>query len=479
MRRSDQVQIIGLLAVAVGMVYGVSEHTFFWDTIQLGSKHAHWYYENNFSYFLLPDEIDSGHPPTFGLYLAAIWKVMGKSLLSSHFAMLPFIFGILAGVLLLGRYYGGASFAWWLLAIVILDPVMAGQLCLVSPDIVLLFFFLLGWLAILHKQHWLTVTATIGMALLSTRGMMVVVALYLFDVLVVNSILISGKNDEIDHQPLYYRLLYSVFPYVPSGLLALAFLGYHYYAKGWIGYHADSPWAPAFVAAEGMQLLKNIAVLAWRYLDFGRFIVWGILIGMLVAYWKSFRFGDSLLKQNISLFLISTILLSITFVRYTGLHSHRYLLPAFISLNVLVYIVILKAPIAQWAKHTWLALAFVGLATGNCWIYPDKISQDWDCTLAHLPYYSMRQEMLQYLNREDIGLDQVGTAFPDIGPLKFKDLSAVENGMHQKDLQTDSLVLYSNIMNDFTDEEIDELRNNWQIRHQLKRSGIKFILYAR
>ena len=58
----------------------VQDHVFFWDTVQLGAKHAYWYYENNFQSLLLPTEIDSGHPPLFGMYLAFCWLLFGKSL---------------------------------------------------------------------------------------------------------------------------------------------------------------------------------------------------------------------------------------------------------------------------------------------------------------------------------------------------------------------------------------------------------------
>ena len=73
----------------------VADHSFFWDTVQLASKHAHWYYENNFHYLFLPETINSGHPPLFGMYLAVCWQLLGKSLIVSHFSMLPFLLAII------------------------------------------------------------------------------------------------------------------------------------------------------------------------------------------------------------------------------------------------------------------------------------------------------------------------------------------------------------------------------------------------
>ena len=77
------------------LTFIVRDNFFFWDTVQLGSIHAQFYFDNNFSFFFLPENIDSGHPPTFGIYIALIWKIFGKSLVTSHFAMLPFLMGII------------------------------------------------------------------------------------------------------------------------------------------------------------------------------------------------------------------------------------------------------------------------------------------------------------------------------------------------------------------------------------------------
>lgn len=76
------------------LVLGTAQFPFFWDTIQLGSKHAHYFYETNFRSIILPNEIDSGHIPSLGIYLALVWKIAGKSLVISHLAMLPFVMGI-------------------------------------------------------------------------------------------------------------------------------------------------------------------------------------------------------------------------------------------------------------------------------------------------------------------------------------------------------------------------------------------------
>ena len=132
-------------ALAIALTWSVKDNFFFWDTIQLASQHAHFFYENNtFSTFLLPDEMDSGHPPTFGFYLAFMWKLFGKTLTVSHLSMLPFLIGIIWQSWQLAEKIVGDGWALLFLLLLIVCPVVAGQAVLVSPDVVLLFFFLMA-----------------------------------------------------------------------------------------------------------------------------------------------------------------------------------------------------------------------------------------------------------------------------------------------------------------------------------------------
>ena len=80
--------------IAFLLVFLNKENGFFWDTIQLASGHGNFYYSTNFSQLLLPIELDSGHIPVFGIYIALVWKIFGKTLEASHFALLPFALGI-------------------------------------------------------------------------------------------------------------------------------------------------------------------------------------------------------------------------------------------------------------------------------------------------------------------------------------------------------------------------------------------------
>ena len=149
-------QLLTFIAVTTVFTVFSLDHIFFWDTVQLGSRHAHWFYDTNFSNILLPNDLDSGHPPLFGIYLAFLWKLFGKSLIVSHLAMLPFLLGILIQSFLLAKYFLGVKYAWTFPLILLANPCYLGHSILISPDIVLLFFFLLSFYSILKNRKILT-----------------------------------------------------------------------------------------------------------------------------------------------------------------------------------------------------------------------------------------------------------------------------------------------------------------------------------
>ncbi len=446
----------------------VGNHSFFWDTVQLASKQAHWFYENNFQQFLLPEIIDSGHPPTFGLYLALWWKLFNKSLIVSHFSMLPFLLGI--GWLLqeIGVYFVSSEKAKYLILLVLVDPFFAGQSVLVSPDVVLVFAFLLSIYGILYqKTGWLLV-GNILLALISMRGMMVCFGLFLW--WIIFSFL---KGEKI----LFWK---KIFPFLPAGILAFAFLIYHYYSTGWLGYHLGSPWSESFEKVGLQGFIKNIGILLWRLIDFGRVFLWGILAWVVFQSLPLLKGIINLKLQMLgTLFIVLLIVLTPSLLIHKGLLSHRYLLPSTLSLSFLFYYIIFQF-FQNKKKQKWLfAIAFMGLLSGNCWIYPKHVAQGWDTTLAHLPYYHLRTKMIGFIDRQQIPYEKIGTVFPNIGPFEIYDLNGRREGFVKKDFKKNDYIFYSNVFNDFSEEDIAELEAKWQEIQRYEHFGIEVVLYKR
>jgi hypothetical protein len=534
-------------ALIIAATWSVRDNFFFWDTMQLASQHAHFFYENNnFSTFLLPDEMDSGHPPTFGFYLASMWKIFGKSLIVSHLAMLPFLLGIVWQAWKLGEKTLGEGWTLWFLLLLLVCPVVAGQAVLVSPDIVLLFFFLMALNAIFNfndsndfKFQFNTqlAIAILGLSAISMRGMMVVFALFIFNFLIkfnyfksliinskidFNSIkkqlklnksinkndlktvkfnselneLKTNKNDlktsknnskgplsiwhEMTSRKSGKGILGLFSPFFAGILFAFGFLFYHFMQKGWIGFHINSPWMPAFQKVNTIaELARNSAILMWRLIDFGHLFLWLICIyGLIKNRGKIYPITRLLIVLLITLLIVLTP----TLLMYKGLLAHRYLMPIYVVLILLTVKII--SDLKNYKRQLVIALiAFFGLASGNFWVYPQPISTGWDATLAHLPYYELRREMLQFIDNQQIKYEDIGSAFPNQRDFETTDLKkrdpSVSDHFSTYNLSKNSFVFYSNVMNEFSDTELIELKTNWQIIKALKKGKVELILFEK
>lgn len=419
--------------------------------------------------------MDSGHFPAFGMYLAALWKIFGKSLAVSHLAVLPFLLGTYFFVWKIGYFFLGKSAAWLLAVFTFLDPVFAGQSVLVSPDLGVMCAFSAGLYAVLLRRKILLIFAAILLAALSMRGMMIVLSLYLFDLL--TAVIARDFQPNADLRARVTFLCKRALPFVPAGLLSLAFLYAHYRHTGWIGYHADSPWAASFAKVNFSGFVKNCAVLVWRILDFGR--VFLLSLGA-VAFWFFYpKMRQSTYPRKLlvlAALLCATVLcLTPSVLIHKGLLLHRYLLPILFALNLTALYLFLHSDFKK--KKVWLLAAFIGLATGNFWVYPRNVAQGWDATLAHVPYYELRREILDFIEEENIPLADIGSAFPNISGFKYTDLAEGDGNFQKFDLTKNPYILYSNVMNDFSDAESAELADDWTKVKKAERGGVCFILY--
>jgi len=208
------------------------QNSFFWDTIQLGSLHANYYLTTNFTNLLLPNDIDSGHIPAFGIYIGLLWKIFGRSLIVSHLAMLPFIIGIVYQLKKTTDYFLESKYSGIALFLIILDPTLLSQITLVSPDIPLIFFFFFSLNSILKNNKKELLIGIIFLFLISMRGMMVAFCLLIID-------LIVNINFKKPHRTLPSSLLKRSVLYLPAFIIFILFNLYHYNVKGWFGFHSD------------------------------------------------------------------------------------------------------------------------------------------------------------------------------------------------------------------------------------------------
>lgn len=456
----------------------VSRHDpFFWDTVQLGSKHAHFFYENGLRWQPLPASIDSGHPPVFGYYLALIWTLFEKSLPASHFAMLPFLLLIVILLWRLGHRIAGNAWGAWLPAIVLLDPVLLGQIVMVSPDVVVVASFLMALEGVLGKNKYLIALGTMGMCAISMRGMMTAGALFVWAVALP---FILGFD--------FRKLLKNAVPFIPGFAFAVLFLYWHWQATGWIGYHPESPWAGAFKPVDAMGFFRNIAVVGWRWLDFGRVGEFFVLAGLI--YWKARRPAPAesrffwLKSPEFSLLLCLLLFLIPSALLYYNLSAHRYFLPAFMGLHLFVFQLIVSPPASINSvgfqsnnKIVWMLALVLSLANGNLWVYPRGISMDWDSTLAHWPYHGLRADALAFLESQNIDFTKVGTTFPNINTGENLLLNGDRRQFSAKDFSENQYVMVSNVYNDFSEADFAELSQNWRLIWRKEKGGVCMEIY--
>lgn len=477
---------------------------FFWDGIQLGARQADYIYQTGS--FLLADEIDSGHPPGFGAYLALWWSILGRAVWVSHLAMLPWVWLCWQQIHRLcveniGRYGG------WVALLLLCEPVLLGQLLLVSPDVVLIAAYLLGLRQVTKgalKNNWLLGLAVLILALVSSRGWIAALSLYLLDwlhIALLYKFLPAGEpraDEEAPPSPLemtLYLAQYKIVPFLVGGLLGLAYLIYHYEAKGWISYHPDSPWAESFQKIDLAGFVRNIGLIGWRMIDLGRIGLW-IALGVAVYQhgWK--RLINNQVGQCFLLGIVFFMLLLLPLaLLHTGLTSPRYFLPAIVLFDFFALYTIL-APhlsnpekeeyvntstpppigLAKWQKY-WLAFCALCLISGNFWVYPHRIAQAWDATPAHLPFYQQEQAAINFLREQGIPLEKVGTVFPSIGPRDWRSLNGQESGFSAYEAAEQSYFFVSIIHNDWTDSQLDTLATYpiaWQQKHW---NGVWSVLY--
>jgi len=447
----------------VALLFAASVHNgFFWDTIQLGSLHANYYYTTNFRDILLPDPIDSGHIPAFGMYLALIWKIFGRSIVISHLAMLPFVFGIIWQLQKLVKRFINKEYYGLALLLILIDPTLLSQIILISPDVALVFFFLAALNSILDNRKVPLVVAIAFLFLTSMRGMMVSLCLLIIDIF--RNIKFEGSL-----RAFLLKLLKRGLLYLPAFFIFLSFSYYHIRLKGWIGFHDDSPWAEFFSRVGFTGFLRNIGILGWRLLDFGRIGIWIVFI-ILITKFRAKVLDSKDTRLLIIFFLIFSVLLPANMIWAKNLLGHRYLIPIYLLFSLLCANILFNNQMHHLLRKTLISLWIIMLATGNLWVYPDKIAQGWDSTLAHLPYYKIRSQAIQYLNEQDVNFQNVQSFFPNTATIDAIDLN------NDQRFFTDfnnccEYVIYSNVFN-INDDDYEKVKTDYILVKEFKRGSL-------
>lgn len=435
----------------------------FWDNVLFTSKMGNYLFDNSVFNFILPDELDPGHPPTLGFLLAIFWKIFGHKLWVSHLLMIPFTVGLFYQVFQLINFYIKSNLLSFLgFILVFADPTLATQLVIVNPEIIQLFFFFLAINSIIKGNYYLKIISLFFLSIISLRGMMLCAGVFLFEFS--NLYFISKQN---------IKFIFSkkiILSYIIGSIPSLIFIVSHYISKGWILTHPNSPWEAHHHLVSISGFIRNLMVMTHRYLDFGRIFIF------IFIFFSVLKFKKSLLnkknKQLLLLSITSVFLIVVASLLKTNPFGHRYFIASYICITILALVIIQNN--FKYKKIIY-TLLFVSLITGNLWIYPRNIAQGWDATLAHVSYHNLRIEAINYLDNNNIKIEDVGTFFPNSTSIDNVDLSG--------DMRTfssfngeNSYLFYSNVYN-LSDKEYEIIDSKYTLIKQFNKFNIHVNIY--
>jgi hypothetical protein len=454
------------LVVSLVFTLSNSNHFFFWDTISQVSAPANWYYDTGFRHFFVPDEIATGHPTFVPMYIAFLWKIFGKTLLVSHLGMFPFVFGILFQI---NRYIESANcsgfYRWLILIIVALDATLLSQMSLVSFDVVQIFFFLWCANSIVYQKNIHLGIAFTFLALTSLRGAICCGGIILFD------LIYSYSNVR--------KISFNTFlKYLPGTVGLALFLVSFYQEKNWIIHNVVSGrWKESSEMASFSEIIRNIGLIGWRLVDFGRIGIWVILVYIFVKAVRSKTLFDNFFRATFILLFCQLIVFFPFLIFSRNFIGHRYLLPIIIPAAICAGYWVLNYT----GKPLMLYIILLASAvTGYSMIYPKAIAQGWDATPAHWPYYNLRKEMLEIIKKDTIPVSQIGSFFPNLASFKVTDLSDNTTSFKEADLQTDKYILFSNVYNRPYNQLVELYSaGKWKEIEKVERRGVYLILFKR
>ncbi len=449
-----------LFLISVGIIAFSLDVGMFWDNVLFGSKMGNVLYANGLSSWRMPIEFDPGHPPFLASVLALGWTIFGKSLAVSHWMMLPFVYGLLWQVHSFVSHFVKDSYTRIAgTVLVLIDPTLLSQLVLVNPEVIQLFFFFLALNSLLNNKPWMKALALALLGIVSFRGMMLCAGLFLIDVGLL--LLVYRKS---------WRELFSsefITPYLIGAIPALCYVLWRLTTIGWLQTHPDSQWSELWTFVSAKEFVRNVAVLGFTFIDFGRILVLGFA-AFAITKLKAWR--DREIQTLLLITFGSILFVAIVSLVSNNTMGHRYYLTAFLTIALIAFILVQRFKESNWI----VTLLFFGLIAGNFIVYPKKMAQGWDASLAHLPYWNLRHETIKYMEQQNIPVNETASF--------FSNYTTLDNVDHNNDQRSflrftgnESYVFYSNVYN-LSDDEFTSLETNYQEIKSFQNGGITILL---
>lgn len=426
-------------------------HGYFWDNIQLTSIEAHWYYLTDFKALIVPKSAPelgiygTVGPPLLPLVTAFLWKTVAYKVWVSH--ALIFLWAIvliyntwkLVTCFFLEKYVGWVSF------IILMETTLLAQFSIAPPDFILFTAFVISLRAIFERKNVLLAIGFLFLLAISMRGFFTGTILF-----VVHGVFYFYSKEESDKRTFFKTFL----PYLPAFLILIIYFSSYFITQGW--FFTNSKFAEAHNPPTNIVfIIRHLCDLGMRLIENGRIIIW--LIAIFVA-WKMFKTKT---KQSKDMMFILSV-----FILLTGLYLlfsfitkmpflTRYFMPHILLLTIFALVGLTKFISEKRTKYIFILILCFEL-TGHFWIYPEKTTVIWDSTLAHLPYYELREECFDYIDKKEIDYNDISAGFSLYDDRRFVELDNIHKVVGRDNRKL--YFIYSNVSN-IPDEWIDDFRN--------------------
>ena len=407
------------------------------------------------------------HPPLMGFMTALLWKILGYRLWVSHVFVLFWACVLIYNVRKLIQSIFPEKFTGWILAIVLLESTLLTQFVVASPDFILFTAFILSLRAVLEQRKLLLAVGVFFLCCINMRGVFVGAILFL-----VHNYYFYLKSGRYSFKAFCRQSL----PYLPTLLILVVYFSLYLNKNGWF-FDSSSGTGHYAKPTSFMRILKHVAEFGLRSIENGRIIIWIFGVCVAVKTFKQKKVVAPEIKALVLMFLSLNGLYVIFIVISQMPFPSRYFMPQFFLLTLLSLYGIIYIFDVRREKLFFIVILLFEL-TGHLWIYPEKIAKAWDGTLAHIPYYELREDCLKYIEGKGIDYRDVSAGFCLYGDRRLIDLQERRQVIASGDKR--KYFIYSNISN-VDDSFADSLRNQyyWIPLKRFDKGFVSIVVYKR
>lgn len=454
--------LIGGIIILTAITVFTDNIPFTFDHVYLVSYVADHISDSGFQTLIVETAYDTAHPPLGGFLHALMWILFGKKLIVSHWLLYIFISITYFYFLNISRKLLPATQLYIPAILFFAFPVIISQTIYLSTDVMLICFLSGAIFNYLKGNHFSFYIFLSLILLCSLRGVPVFFAFFIAMQVVEYS---SIKNT-----------LRLTLCFLAATLPWIAWNVHHYLQTGWIIDNANSIWSVHRNLLSISGIAMQTGAFLFRLSEYGFIIIWILLIRKL----KIFKENTTLHFLILFLIIWLVCIISLT-VPLSNPISNRYLLPAYMC-GLLLFSVLLVQFNSIKKNILLIGIASI-LFSSHFYVYPERFTKavgySWDCTLAAYPYFTKLEPAIQdYLKSGNkIQADKIITGgMPAYQSTEFTFLTSGNLNVIQRlpdnTQLTGSYFVYSNIMNDVSWAQKQELLIKWKPLYKIKAGNI-------